>query len=219
MIEALLFDAAGTLIAPAEPVGDTYARILGRHGVAHGDLQAGFSRAFAEAREPEFDDHDDGDAAEREWWRKVVDRSVGRKVTEEVFTELFDHYATGDAWCVLPGVIDALKRARDFRLAVVSNFDRRLHRVLDELDLAPHFELILTSADARARKPSPVIFELALQRLDLAPTQVRHVGDSPVADGEGAGNAGITGHVLGRDLDDLQAYVTLARIPGSPNSL
>ena len=213
MIEALLFDAAGTLIAPAEPVGDTYARILGRHGVDHGDLQAGFSRAFGGAGEPEFDRHDDGDAAEREWWRKVVDRSVGRKVPEEVFTELFDHYAAGDAWSVLPGVAEALEMAQDFRLAVVSNYDRRLHRVLDELGLAPHFELVLTSADAGARKPSPTIFELALRRLDLASTQALHVGDSPVADADGARNAGIEGHILGRDLDDLQAYVALARMP------
>lgn len=219
VIEALLFDAAGTLIAPAEPVGDTYARILGRHGIHHGDLQAGFARAFSEAGEPDFAGHDNGDAAERRWWRNVVDQSVGRKVPDDVFGELFDHYAAGDAWCVLPGVVEALESADAFRLAVVSNFDRRLHRVLDELGLAPHFEFILTSADACARKPSPAIFKRALERLELRPEQVRHVGDSETADGEGARNAGITGYVLGHDLDDLGTYVATAQMPLDGNSL
>ncbi|MCH7228360.1 HAD-IA family hydrolase [Haloferula sp. A504] len=219
MIEALLFDAAGTLIAPAEPVGDTYARILGRHRIAYGDLQAGFARAFSEAGEPDFPSHVDGDAAERQWWRRVVDQSVGGEVPDEAFTDLFDHYAAGNAWSVLPGVVEALEVAHGFRLAVVSNFDRRLHRVLDELGLAPHFELILTSADARARKPSPVIFEHALQQLGLSPSQVRHVGDSAIADGEGAGNAGIRGYVLGRDIRDLPAFVALARKADARNSL
>lgn len=219
VIEALLFDAAGTLITPAEPVGETYARILGRHRVAHGDLQAGFARAFSEAGEPDFAHHPDGDSAERQWWRQVVDRSVGREVPAEAFADLFDHYASGTAWKILPGVVGALESARDFRLAVVSNFDRRLHQVLDELGLARHFEFILTSADAGARKPSPVIFDHALERLGHRPGKVRHVGDSPVADGEGARNAGIEGHVLGRDVADLRTYVADARRPPDGNSL
>lgn len=219
MIEALLFDAAGTLIAPSEPVGDTYARILDRHGIEYGDLQTGFTRAFAEAEEPDFGSHADGDRAERAWWRRVVDLSVGEVVTDEAFADLFDHYATGSAWRILPGVIEALEAAASFRCAVVSNFDRRLHPVLDELGLAGYFERIVTSADARARKPSPRIFEHALEQLSLTPETVLHVGDSEIADGEGAARAGIRGYLIGRDLDSLEAYPALARQQGLPNSL
>ncbi len=210
MIEALLFDAAGTLIAPAEPVGDTYARILASHGLVHHDLQAGFIRAFATAGEPDFDHHSDGDLAERAWWRRVVELSVGQTVTDPMFTDLFDHYASGSAWRILPGVEDALDTAGGFRLAVVSNFDQRLHRVLAELGLADRFELILPSSAARARKPSPAIFLHALDRLGLRPDQVLHVGDSEIADGQGPANAGIRGHVLGRDVTDLAQFVRLA---------
>ncbi len=213
MTEALFFDAAGTLIAPSEPVGDTYARILTAHGIRTGPLDAAFRRAFADAGEPDFASHPDGDLAERLWWRRVVERSVGTQVGDEVFAALFEHYEKGTAWKVLPGVEEALVAAEGFRLAVVSNFDRRLHRVLDELELASHFELVVTSADARARKPSPVIFRHALDQLSVQAEQVLHVGDSEIADREGAANAGIRGHVLGRDVEDLRDFVRQTRDP------
>lgn len=211
VIQALLFDAAGTLIAPAEPVDDVYARLLARHGIGYGDLRAGFAHAFANAGEPDFPGHADGDAAERAWWRRVVELSVGAAVPDAAFEDLFSHYASGPAWRLLPGVREALEAARDFRLAVVSNFDHRLHRVLDELGIAAHFELVVTSAAARARKPSPGIFRHALDRLKLHPDKVLHVGDSETADGQGAGNAGIRGFVLGRDVADLHDFLRRAR--------
>jgi putative hydrolase of the HAD superfamily len=81
---------------------------------------------------------------------------------------------------------------------VVSNFDRRLHRILDELDLASAFDAVVCSADARARKPDPAIFREALDRLGALPAEVVHIGDCPVADGRGAGDLGIEGFVLKR---------------------
>lgn len=207
MIDAILFDAAGTLIGPAEPVGDTYRRILRRHDIRPADLEAGFRHAFATAGGPDYEAHADGDLAERLWWRRVVELSVGQAVGDTLFAELFDHYASGSAWEILPGVEAALASTGHLRRAVVSNFDLRLHRVLEELKLAHHFEVIVTSAEARARKPCPRIFQITLDRLRLRPGQVRHVGDSPIADGDGAAAAGIHADILGRDLGSLAEFL------------
>jgi len=51
VIRAVTFDAAGTLIAPREPVGATYARIAAAHGIAAdaATTAAAFRRAFAAA--------------------------------------------------------------------------------------------------------------------------------------------------------------------------
>jgi putative hydrolase of the HAD superfamily len=68
--------------------------------------------------------------------------------------------------------------------------------VLGGLEIDHHFEIIVTSADARIRKPSPAIFNYALDQLALRPEHVRHVGDSPRCDRDGALAAGIRPYLL-----------------------
>ena len=125
VIRALFFDAAGTLIEPAEPVAETYARLLSPHlgTLDPADLKAGFPRAFAGAGVPDYDAHPDGDMAERQWWHQVVEATVGQAVEPEAFEALFDHYASGEAWRVFDEVIPVLRQCRDlgFRKIVVSN--------------------------------------------------------------------------------------------------
>jgi putative hydrolase of the HAD superfamily len=76
------------------------------------------------------------------------------------------------------------------RLAVVSNFDRRLQPLLEGLGLADLFEQVVVSSSAGAAKPSPLPFRIALEALGLSAAQVWHVGDSP-EDRAGAQAAGV----------------------------
>jgi putative hydrolase of the HAD superfamily len=217
VIRALLFDAAGTLIEPAEPVAGVYARHAAAAGLRLEAAAIGeaFRQAFSSSGDPAWQDHPEGDAAERAWWRRVVGltlsgaagQSLPENLLHDCFEPLFAHYAEAAAWRVFPEVAEVLARAgrEGFRVAVVSNFDRRLHRILEGLDLS--FEFVLTSADARARKPAPSIFRQALGRLGLPAGQVLHVGDSPSADGEGARAAGIEAFLLDRPRNDLRAFL------------
>jgi putative hydrolase of the HAD superfamily len=209
MIRAILLDAAGTLIHPSEPVAGVYARYFAAAGwpVEAARLEDAFRSAFGGEGDPSYRDFPEGDLAERAWWRKVVAataRHAGVEMPgdalERCFAGLFDHYASGEAWTVFPEVRPQLAhwRADGFRLAVVSNFDRRLHRILDDLDLASACDAVVCSADARARKPNPAIFREALDRLGVSPAEAVHIGDCPVADGRGAGDLGIEGFVLKR---------------------
>jgi putative hydrolase of the HAD superfamily len=209
VIRALFFDAAGTLIEPAEPVAVTYTRLLSPHlGPLNSvELGASFGPAFKNAGQPDYSDQQDGDAAEREWWRRVVELTVGRPVSEDAFGEVFDHYARAEAWRIFPEVVTVLERAAEIglRSAVVSNFDLRLHRILEESGL--RFELVMTSAEARARKPLPAIFFKALQILGLEPEEALHVGDSEQADLIGAKTSGIEAYLLKRPANDLSAFM------------
>lgn len=209
MIRAILLDAAGTLIRPFEPVADVYARHFTAAGwpVEASHLSDAFRSAFEGAGDPSYGDFPEGDLAERAWWRKVVMATARHarvempdEALERCFHGLFQHYASGGAWTVFPEVRSQLARwrANGFRLAVVSNFDRRLHHILDELDLASAFGEVICSADAGARKPDPAIFRQALDRLCVSPAEAVHIGDCPVADGRGAGDLGIAGFVLKR---------------------
>ncbi|HEY8962516.1 MAG TPA: HAD family hydrolase, partial [Luteolibacter sp.] len=141
MIRAILLDAAGTLIRPSEPVADVYARHFAAAGwpVEAARLNDAFRSAFGGADDPGYRDFPDGDSAERAWWRKVVAATARHAglvlpgdALERCFAGLFEHYASGDAWAVFPEVRLQLERwrANGFRLAVVSNFDRRLHGIL-----------------------------------------------------------------------------------------
>lgn len=220
VIHALLFDAAGTLIEPAEPVAEVYARHAAGFGLKleAAAIREAFGHAFGSSGDPDWSLHPEGDGAEREWWRQVVgrtlDRAAGRPLPEELvgdcFEALFAHYESPAAWRVFPEVGDVLDQARHegFRVAVVSNFDRRLHRILDGWGL--DFEFVLTSADARCRKPDPSIFRQALERLDMRPDEVLHVGDSASADGAGARAAGIEPYLLDRPGKDLRGFLELA---------
>lgn len=207
-VRAVTLDAGGTLIAVAEPVGDTYARIAARHGLRVGPAEAerGFRAAFAAAPPLAFPgaspvrlpDH------ERAWWYTVVRRALGGRgggaAFDAAFTELFTHYADARAWRVFPEALAVLAalRARGLRLAVVSNFDARLGPLLDGLGVAPLLDDVVHSSRAGSAKPDAGIFRVALRRLDTAPADALHVGDEAIADVAGARGAGMAAVLLDR---------------------
>ncbi len=84
-------------------------------------------------------------------------------------------------------------------LGIVSNFDSRLFNVLRGLGIADHFDTVTISSLAHAAKPSPKIFELALEKHAVDAADAMHVGDSITDDVEGARKAGITAVLLARD--------------------
>ncbi|QJE95731.1 HAD-IIIA family hydrolase [Luteolibacter luteus] len=220
MIRALCFDAAGTLIEPAEPVAEVYARTSAAAGypVEVDAVRRAFGVTFSGIVDPDWDSHPHGDAAEREWWKSVVCGTFGEILGEplpdafgrEIFHALFDHYADPQAWRVFPEVQEVLAASREagFRIAVVSNFDRRLHAILEGHAL--HFEAVITSADARSRKPEPAIFRHALALLGLSPQELFHVGDSRIADLEGAHALGIPAFLLDRPETGLREFLDVA---------
>ena len=97
---------------------------------------------------------------------------------------------------LMPGVEDMLTdlRKRDIRTGVISNLGwsgnaltARLAKILPEHP----FEFVIASSEYALRKPSPLLFKVALERARLAAEDVWYIGDSISADVTGARNAGI----------------------------
>jgi putative hydrolase of the HAD superfamily len=88
--------------------------------------------------------------------------------------------------------VSALSALRQdgFRLAVISNWDYTLHRVLDDFGFADLVEFSLASLEEGSEKPDRHLFDLAAKRLNLRTDQILHVGDNPIDDVEGASAAG-----------------------------
>ena len=200
-IEAVFFDAAGTLIAVNGSVGGIYARLAQAHGktVAVADLEAGFGRAFAAARPMAFPGAAVGEipALEKKWWQDLV-RQVFSPLGpfpafDAYFDELYDFFAQPRAWRLYPDTRPALEalRVRGVRLGVISNFDSRLFGLLDGLGIARFFDPTVISTRVGAAKPEPAIFSHALAHHGLAPECAVHVGDSYEMDVLGARAAGL----------------------------
>ncbi len=195
-LRALLVDAVGTVMRLREPVGETYARLAGVGTPAA--LQRAFVDALRHRPAMAFPDLDRGRvrAAEREWWRALVDdvfAAAGVALPAGAFGRLWDHYAGAGAWQAAPGAPALLRgaRARGWRTGMVSNFDHRLPAVLAALGLADLLDVVVLPADAGAAKPDPRIFHLALERLGVEPGAALYVGDDADDDIAGATAAGL----------------------------
>ena len=201
-LQVLFIDAAGTLIHPAEPVGDTYSQIAGAHGVraSGNDLSRAFRAAWKTLPAPE---HPPGVLPvddDRGWWKRLVsetfrivlNRTLESSVLEPLFDELYHHYSVHSAWHVYEDVSSALEDLGcDHRLIVLSNFDRRLRGILAGHDLLRHFESVIISSEVGASKPHPRMFQAALAAAGCAAADCWHVGDDLKCDGAGAEEAGM----------------------------
>lgn len=201
-IQAVTFDAAGTLMRVAQPVGDTYARLARDLGadLSPQALDAGFRDVFPDMPPMAFPDLDEAALvlAERAWWRELVERVVqgagGVPEFDSYFDALFAHYASGAAWRAYPEAHQALEsaRARGLRVGVVSNFDSRLPSILRDLGFGSLADTVVYSTRCGAAKPDVRIFCHALETLGATPETALHVGDSLDADYRGASAAGMT---------------------------
>ena len=209
-VEAVLLDAAGTLIRPRETVGQTYAEVAARFGIERTpeQLSRGFAEVFGAMPDLAFDWTSEEDLVRKEkaWWRALVNRVISASTRdanalEDCFEALYAHYAGGRAWqCFpeIPAVLNALRK-RGLALAVVSNFDSRLPGILQDLGIGDYFNGVVYSSRAGSAKPDPAIFKQALDALGIPPERAVHVGDSVPADIDGAAAAGMTGFLIHRD--------------------
>jgi putative hydrolase of the HAD superfamily len=192
---AVLFDAAGTLIHPREPIGETYARAARDQGVSISAwrLEDAFRRALASAEPMVFPDADASRVPEleRSWWRRLVratflaaDSARRPRDPDALFDTLWRRFSDPASWRAAPGAREVLAALRDAGIAtgVVSNFDARLPAILDGLGLSPLLDVVVLPLHVGACKPDPPIFRAALEALDCAPEEAVYVGDRPEED-------------------------------------
>ena len=94
---------------------------------------------------------------------------------------------------VYPWVPSTLQHlaSHGYRMSVISNADGRVKQGLQELGLAGYFEEIFDSHVVGYHKPDRRLFDHALDRLGLKPSECLYVGDLYYVDILGANRAGI----------------------------
>jgi putative hydrolase of the HAD superfamily len=209
----VLLDVGETLVGPRVRFGEVYAGVFGELGI---DCPAEvFERSIHAVMDqlsrqipPGRDRYSYYPGGEEEFWLRfcsmAVERATGRPIEHEVAREALEKFwaifASPEAWTVFPDVrpaLEGLKRA-GARLGVVSNWDSRLPRVLELLDLADYFDALAVSHLEGVEKPAPELFHRALEKLEARPGQALHVGDLPEADLAGAEAAGVDYRLVDR---------------------
>jgi putative hydrolase of the HAD superfamily len=206
-VDAVMFDAGGTLIGLKKPREEVFLDVLRQHGL-HSSTDS-VRQAYAKA-----DRHFDKDFAslkadgEGAFWAKYdayILKSLGLKADAAAFAKdvgrAFDEIMPGVSnWVPYPEtipVLDLLKR-RDLKLGVISNATSLLTRVFDNLDMSKYFDTVVISDEVGVRKPSPEIFRIALKRANVTASRSLYVGDMLEVDIVGAKKAGMNAVLIDR---------------------
>jgi putative hydrolase of the HAD superfamily len=212
-VRAVLFDAVGTLFRPRGTVGDVYCHVAASHGLTV-DSDLVNERFIRETGAR-------GTPTDQAGWKALV-RAVFEGLGvftdfDAFFEDVYAAFRSDSGWCCYPEtvpVLEELERA-GYILGVVSNFDDRLHGVLEALGLARFFATVATPESTGFAKPAPGIYLAATRDVSVDPSRTLFVGDDRQQDYEGASRAGLravlitrAGHLGGaqdeiRDLSEL----------------
>ena len=170
--KAMTFDCYGTLIDWETGLLNAMQPILDSHGVRLSDAQV--LAIYSEIEPKEQSPY----RRYREVLANIVRRFGERLsfVASEKDAESLPNSLP--AWLPFPDTNQALKTLKTkYKLAIISNTDDVFFAATSR-HFGIRFDEVITAEQAKAYKPSPAPFQLALERLALAPEHVLHVGQS-----------------------------------------
>ncbi|HET9116938.1 MAG TPA: HAD family hydrolase [Pseudonocardiaceae bacterium] len=229
MTRVILWDFDGTLATRPGLWSACVIEVLDQYSPDHGVSRSQVARML-ESRFPWHDwetAHDHLSDSEA-WWDPVLvlitDAMMAVGIppgdTAAVAGSFRECFLDSNRWHVYDDSLPALRLARreGWRNVILSNHVPELPALVEQLGLADHVEVVISSAAHGYEKPHPEAFRIALEAAE-APTSVWMVGDNPIADIAGAAQLGIPG-ILARvpDLDPaivqrLESSYGAARFP------
>ena len=136
-------------------------------------------------------------------YQQIVLDSAGIRADRELLTkvmkkarELFKE----TVWVLFDDVLPTLKtlKQQKFAIGLLTNLAKDMSSTRRKLGLEPYLDVIVTSEEAGADKPNPIIFQAALQRAGVDASEAVHVGDQYKMDVVGARGVGITPILIDR---------------------
>ncbi len=216
MIKAVFFDLYFTLIRHEPPREVVQAQALAELGieVKAEDLRRPLAAAdefiYREmARLAAGKRSESGKMALWEQFQRVFLEAAGISPDEKLARGLREKMQQAKMQLVLfDDVIPALVSLRDrgLTLGLISNIDRDISPLLEDLGVLSLLGIIVTSHDTGFAKPNREIFQEALKMAEVTASEAIYVGDQYQVDIVGARNAGMTGVLI--DRTDSFAEIT-----------
>ena len=210
-VRAVFFDAGETLLYPHPSFAEVFTEVLRDedHAVDPATVQAvvsAYSQRFTELLESgEGRLWSTSRERSRTMWRGVYDHfltEVGVPPAEHdhLFERLYARFTDLATYRLHPDAIPVLDRlkALHLTLGLISNFEAWLERLLEALEVARYFDVIVISGVEGVEKPDPEIFRIALDRAGVAPEDAVYVGDHPFFDVDAARDAGLVPVLIDR---------------------
>jgi putative hydrolase of the HAD superfamily len=213
-IETLFLDVGGVLVVPNWTL---VGEVLRRHGVRASDDALRQAEPHIKFAIDTFVGVSSSSDAER--WGDYLEGVLVRAgvplsgSTADALVELRAYHAEHNLWEIVPSdvrpALERLKR-RDLTLAIASNANGTVQRMLHRVGLAAYFDAICDSHLEGVEKPDPRFFEIVLARSGGRPETTLHVGDLYHVDVVGARNSGLGAMLL--DRHDQYAGFDVERI-------
>ncbi len=145
-------------------------------------------------------------------WMVAMHLDLGQLPQILAIAEQTIYDPAGPLFRVFDDVVPTLEAlaARGVPMAVLSNWDVSLHRMLQVHGLTPYFAFVVASLEEGIEKPDPRLFQLCSDRFDVEPGAILHVGDDPIDDLQGARGAGFQAVLLDRAHE--QAHGTISSL-------
>lgn len=127
------------------------------------------------------------DIRERRFYQVIADAGIDDKKVAEAMSDQFMDVCPHKT-AVMPGTYEILEHLKpNYKMGIITNgFSDTQDIKMKKTGLDSFFEMIITSESARARKPSPEIFNTALNESGAKPEEVIMIGDNRATDIGGA---------------------------------
>ncbi len=206
--KAIFFDVGNTLIYPYPSVVDVCLEILRKEKIIV-DRKL-LKQAVMEADyhyERLYNEDDTFWTSEKriiKLWKNLYAnafKKIGLRKNLSILGEkVYEEFGKPHRWKLYEDVLKVLERLKKKGkiIGIISNWDTRLADIFLGLGVSNYFDFIISSANVNYHKPSPGIFELALDRANALSTEAVHIGDHYYADILGARSVGIAPILIDR---------------------
>ena len=200
-IKAVFFDADDTIVELNGSLGKLYADVAKRHNV---DLCADsinsrvidvWNSIRLEYRN-EAGNYTTSPQREKAMWIKFIglllDDVCREPIRDTLYHSIYEEFAYARSRALKKDVLAFVGylAERDMVLGVLSNNDSRICRLLDDMQIASHFDHVIPTAEIGYKKPSPRCFDIVRERLGFEAKELLYIGDNVETDYHGARSAG-----------------------------
>ena len=223
MIKVVMLDAVGTMIYPAESIPDSYCRVVAHH-TGHQLNPSDVATTVHEALKRRSNCNAEGEYSSSEqeeytFWQNLIEAICPvASQTKACFDDLFTYFASPDAWRCYDdvGPLLELLRQKGVRIAIGSNFDRRLHAVCNGQPSMAALQDRIISSEIGWRKPASRFYSSAATAFQCQPDEILMVGDDFENDVAGAIHAGCQAVWLNRKRQPIPQLFRPSETHGVP---